>query len=387
MLHQKHSKLAQSGFGVFGRREWAILGTGCGTIQQWSRRVATQLAPAYQTAYVDATHAQADTETEAPAFCLEYTDQLGHPQLFFRETPHRWQQHAWFNEADLVLVNGNHFAASRQVLALDRRKFDSVLRKTARLTQVDLFLTNSQDEHFTHPEELPTALKEHLPDWASIPVLDLHDTPALLDFLRDRLQPAPVQALILAGGQSTRMGQDKSALDYHGVPQWQYLKQVLAQAGVEQVYLSCRAGQAAAFAPEPVIADTFLDLGPMGAILSAFREQPDVAWLVLACDLPLLDAGTVGHLLTQRQPSAVATAFRQPDSEQGFPEPLIAVWEPRSYPVLLQFLAQGVSCPRKVLINSRTHLLDALQPDALRNVNTPEERAEILRRLHQNNAL
>jgi molybdenum cofactor guanylyltransferase len=56
---------------------------------------------------------------------------------------------------------------------------------------------------------------------------------------------------------------------------------------------------------------------------------------------------------------------------------LITIWEPRAYPVLLSFLAQGISCPRKVLINSDIELLDVPNIDALMNVNTPEERALI----------
>ena len=75
----------------------------------------------------------------------------------------------------------------------------------------------------------------------------------------------------------------------------------------------------------------------------------------------------------------MATAFRSPVN--AFPEPLIAIWEPRSYPVLLQFLAQGYSCPRKVLINSPVELLEAPNPLALKNVNTPEELAEVRERL------
>ena len=47
------------------------------------------------------------------------------------------------------------------------------------------------------------------------------------------------------------------------------------------------------------------------------------------------------------------------------------IWEPKSYPVLLSFLAQGYNCPRKALINSNTNLLTAPDPDALINVNTP----------------
>ena len=127
----------------------------------------------------------------------------------------------------------------------------------------------------------------------------------------------------------------------------------------------------------PLVVDTYLNLGPMGAILSAFRQDPNSAWLVVACDLPLLDAATIGYLLKNRNPSAIATAFRSPVDE--FPEPLIAIWEPKAYPALLSFLAQGFSCPRKVLINSPVELLTAPDPMALRNANTPEEAVEIAR--------
>ena len=126
-----------------------------------------------------------------------------------------------------------------------------------------------------------------------------------------------------------------------------------------------------------MIADTFLDLGPFGAILSAFREDPAAAWMVLASDLPLLDRDTLDFLRLHRDPSALATAFRSPHSPEGFPEPLITIWEPRAYVTMLQFLAQGVSCPRKVLLQCSTALLDAPNPAALTNVNTPEERSKM----------
>jgi molybdopterin-guanine dinucleotide biosynthesis protein A len=70
--------------------------------------------------------------------------------------------------------------------------------------------------------------------------------------------------------------------------------------------------------------------------------------------------------------SAIATTFESPDS--GFPEPLIPFGNLKAIAVLLSFLAQGYSCPRKVLINSDTHA--AKCPAARRrltNVNTPEE--------------
>jgi molybdenum cofactor guanylyltransferase len=66
-------------------------------------------------------------------------------------------------------------------------------------------------------------------------------------------------------------------------------------------------------------------------------------------------------------------AFLNPTSE--FPEPLISIWEPKSYQTALSFLGQGISCPRKVLINSDTHLITVSNPTALMNVNTPDELA------------
>jgi molybdopterin-guanine dinucleotide biosynthesis protein A len=66
----------------------------------------------------------------------------------------------------------------------------------------------------------------------------------------------------------------------------------------------------------------------------------------------------------------MATAFY--DSEGKFPEPLITIWEPRSYPQLLQFLGLGYSCPRKALINSDVKLLTITDVAELRNVNDPE---------------
>jgi molybdopterin-guanine dinucleotide biosynthesis protein A len=196
------------------------------------------------------------------------------------------------------------------------------------------------------------------------------------------METPPLKSLILVGGKSQRMGVDKAALNYHGKPQSQILVDILRGCNTPP-HVSCRAEQTVDFLLDlaaedvPIIADTFLELGPFGAILSAFRHDPNAAWLVVACDLPLLDAETLEFLIKNRHLSAVATAFKSPQSENSFPEPLITIWEPRAYPILLSFLAQGISCPRKVLINSAIELLNAPNIDALMNVNTPEEKALI----------
>jgi len=64
-------------------------------------------------------------------------------------------------------------------------------------------------------------------------------------------------------------------------------------------------------------------------------------------------------------------------------EPLITIYEPKAYPILLSYLAQGYSCPRKVLINSDVEIIE-VDDDFIRNINTPEEHQEALKELSKN---
>ncbi|MEO6289756.1 MAG: NTP transferase domain-containing protein [Ginsengibacter sp.] len=193
-----------------------------------------------------------------------------------------------------------------------------------------------------------------------------------------------LNGLVLAGGKSKRMGRDKSSIQWHGKEQQYYIADLLKPL-CDQVYISHRQGQASeANDNYKTLIDTYTGIGPYGAILSAFQFNPDVAWLVVACDLPLLDNNTLKYLLANRNANAIATTFQSP--HDGLPEPLITIWEPKSSEVLLSFLSHGYTCPRKVLIKSdAVHLLQPPDTNALMNVNTPEdfEKAEQIIMQHQ----
>lgn len=180
--------------------------------------------------------------------------------------------------------------------------------------------------------------------------------------------------LVLAGGRSTRMQRDKAALQYHGRSQLGWAVELLAPY-VRRAYVSVRADQRddPARRPFPQIVDAREDLGPVAGILAAQAAHPDAAWIVLACDLPYLDAATLETLLRGRAPGRLATAFRS--AHDGLPEPLCAIWEAASHGPLERFVARGKSCPRKFLIESgqTVELLEQPNPRALDNVNTPEE--------------
>ena len=183
-----------------------------------------------------------------------------------------------------------------------------------------------------------------------------------------------INGLVLAGGKSTRMGRDKSSIPWHGKEQQYHIADILKTL-CNEVFISRRKGQEFETNENyKTLVDTYTGIGPYGAILSAFQFQPDVAWLVVACDLPLLDKKTLGYLIANRNEGATATTFQSP--HDGLPEPLITIWEPKSYEVLLSYLSNGYTCPRKVLIKSNdVHILQAPDADALMNVNTPEDLA------------
>ncbi|MCG8331014.1 MAG: NTP transferase domain-containing protein [Chitinophagales bacterium] len=377
--HQKHAKLARPSYGQFHRQEWGIVGTPCGNIQQLADTIIERLSDTYKIGYVDADHASEENGKEEEGArkhgaSMVYTDKIGYHRFDVEAQMTPFQYRMQFLEQDAVIVNGNHFHAARQIVVIDSKKEESLKRKLKRLDNVVLILL-AGDEKVVYPW-----LKDVLSNFDDIPKMKLEDEAGISIMIEKQLSAAqaPLYGLVLAGGKSQRMGEDKGALEYHGIPQRKYVYQLLSNF-CKETYTSCRPDQADDMINP--LADTFIGLGPFGGILSAFQQHPNAAWLVLACDLPLMDEATLEKLVAYRNHSKVATAFNSPVTE--FPEPLIAIWEPRSYPRLLEFLAQGYSCPRKVLINSDIELLDPEDANTLRNANTPAEKEAIKDYLQQ----
>jgi molybdopterin-guanine dinucleotide biosynthesis protein A len=192
------------------------------------------------------------------------------------------------------------------------------------------------------------------------------------------MSASPVFGLVLAGGRSTRMRRDKAAIEYRpGESQLDAAMKLLTPR-VARAFVSVRAAQAR----EPTrsryerIVDRGDVEGPIAGIRAALAEHPQVAWLVLACDLPFLDGGTLDALIAARDPAGDATAFRS--SHDGLPEPLCAIYEPRAAASIDAHIAAGRNCPRKYLINARTRLIDQPNPRALDNVNTVDEYGAVM---------
>ncbi len=187
--------------------------------------------------------------------------------------------------------------------------------------------------------------------------------------MKGSIRDTPIYGLVLAGGKSTRMGTDKGLISYHGMPQQEYLYGLL-QNICDETFLSIRQEQKILISKKfNTIIDSDKYRGPFNGILSAHNKFPEVAWLVLACDLPLIDLRALSLLVESRDPSKVATSFAT--KKTNLPEPLVTIWEPKGLKEAINYLKTAQSsCPRKFLINNATNLVHPAMDEVLYNANS-----------------
>ncbi len=181
-----------------------------------------------------------------------------------------------------------------------------------------------------------------------------------------------LNGLVLSGGKSTRMGNDKGLIEYHGIPQREYLYSLL-ESLCDKTFLSIREEQRKELVSNfNCVVDRNEYRGPLNGILSAHKEYSENAWLVVACDLPLLNAHTLEKLISERDTNKVATAYATKKS--SLPEPLITIWEPKGLQLAKKYMKMAESsCPRKFLINSDIKLVYPEKDEVLYNANSIKE--------------
>ncbi|MBE0424216.1 MAG: NTP transferase domain-containing protein [Lutibacter sp.] len=357
--HQKHAKLKLRENDNFAPNEIAIIGTKCNVIADLVQQVSAKLAQ-YKLVYLDASHNEETEQKIVDSFTFH---SKGTANISAEIGLNKFNQRVQFSQHDLVFINGNHFEGAKQILILDQEKEASVLKRLDQLNNIQFVIKLTDDtKYFDFLEAKNPQIKNLLCyQIEEIDKISRH----IENLIKEKI--APIYGFVLAGGKSTRMGTDKGTLNFHGKNQRDVAIELLEKNHLK-TYLSVREEQEIGI--ENKITDKFVGLGPFGAICSAFQENPDVAWLVLATDLPFVNNEVIKLLLKHRNPSKAATALKGKNSQ--FPEPLITIWEPKSYTLLLNYLAQGYSCPRKVLLNSDIEIVE-VDDDFIRNINTPEE--------------
>jgi molybdenum cofactor guanylyltransferase len=181
----------------------------------------------------------------------------------------------------------------------------------------------------------------------------------------------PAAGFVLAGGRSSRMGQNKSLLMLGGEPlvarAIRKLSQVCAEVAI--------AGGTKELLPfGRLIPDENPGCGPLGGIVAAL-EQSSFEWnLFLAVDAPFVPVSVLKSLLNVAAGSGDVCAMVR---SQDLLQPLCAAYSRRALDVLKKELAAGRwKVMRAIEAAGPVQFLDIEDSSWFINLNTPEDFAE-----------
>ena len=188
---------------------------------------------------------------------------------------------------------------------------------------------------------------------------------------------AQTLGVVLAGGKSSRLGQDKSLLELAGKPLWLRAEELLSPL-VNRVIISHN--QPELFPKDrTVVTDAVKEQGPMGGIYSVMSQLASPYYLLLAVDAPLLKEEVL-KLVSSYQPDyqVVCTEI------DGRLHPLPARYSYECLPIIAACLATNRLRLREIFCELKVKLLTpadlkGVDPEleSFFNLNTPAELAEI----------
>jgi molybdopterin-guanine dinucleotide biosynthesis protein A len=145
-----------------------------------------------------------------------------------------------------------------------------------------------------------------------------------------------VAAVILAGGQSRRMGRDKAWLEVDGLPLIARGLWVVREAGIKEIFVSGRTGVDYYSLECLVLSDGEPGLGPLGGIERALDAVNAPLLLVLAVDLPKITAAFLRTLMGHCNSGCGAVP-----ELNGQLEPLAAIYPKRCHQIVRNCLHQS----------------------------------------------
>jgi molybdenum cofactor guanylyltransferase len=182
------------------------------------------------------------------------------------------------------------------------------------------------------------------------------------------LHPAPAVGVVLAGGKGRRLGGDKAIVELEGRALVHYPIEALHGVCDDVVVVAKRD---TILPPLSGVADLWIEPDeprhPLVGVGHALRLAVGRPVLVVAVDLPLMDAATLRAIMTAELDGGVAVVPRV----HGRLQPLCALYTPRALPGLAEFDAGARTT--EVVEALGVRVLDGLDETAFYNVNAPED--------------
>jgi len=184
-----------------------------------------------------------------------------------------------------------------------------------------------------------------------------------------------VTGIILSGGKSKRMGQDKGLIPIQGKPMIQHVIDHISPV-CSTILISANQKVYETFG-FPVIPDTLFKAGPVAGILSCLSQSTTEKNLVISCDLPFASTRLISYLVDQSKGFDITLPVIE-----GFLQPLCAVYSKSVLEGILKEVSAGEYSLQRIVRTFNLNIVEENQIQdldlvyELRNMNAPDDLAD-----------
>ncbi len=175
-----------------------------------------------------------------------------------------------------------------------------------------------------------------------------------------------ITAIVIAGGKSSRMGQNKALISYKGTRlidkaillMENYTQQVLISSNVPIQNISY-----------PIVADEFAEIGPIGGLYSCLKASNAELNIVVPCDVPHIQSDIYDDIIE------VSNSFDAviPRLPNGKLEPIIACYKKSILPIIEECIKANDYKMINLLAKLNVKYIDILYTEQFMNMNTPND--------------
>ncbi|WP_373496202.1 molybdenum cofactor guanylyltransferase [Aquiflexum sp.] len=180
-----------------------------------------------------------------------------------------------------------------------------------------------------------------------------------------------IEAFVLAGGKSRRMGEDKGLALLNGSPMITSVIKSLQSIPLEVKLISANPDYNQFYLP--LYKDSIQNKGPMGGLITALEQTSAPYVLLMGCDMPFITKKAISHLIDNSKENKITVA-----GTNGYINPLLAIYPKSILPELKEHI-ENDRLKMQDFISSQDHHIvkmdeiEKTEPTTLTNINSREE--------------